>query len=155
MTLRCRGAVPIGLILSLVVLAALIGLFILHQGGKSKAETAQEFVEKYAQAWANKDASTIFKMQVSAQIVDQLDIRPDLKKAIRECNDEKDLQEIRVELKRGGMWYHAWAETRYSKERIHGDHIHVEVTVHDIPSEIVLVHAGKYLKVVTNPGLFD
>ena len=155
MNFRRGGAVPIGLILSLAALAAVIGLLILRQGGKSKAGTAREFVEKYAHAWARKDASTIFKMQASSGIVDKLNIRPELKQAIRRYNDEKEKEEIRVELKRGGMWVQAWAATRYSKERVHGDHIHVEVMVQGVPSEIVLVYAGEYLKVVTSPSLFD
>ena len=151
---RDRGAALL-LILCLIALAGLIGLFVMNRAGRSKAATAEEFVEKYSQAWARKDVSTIFKMQASSGIVDLLDISPELKQAIRRYDDEKEKENIRMELKRRGMWGQAWAATLYSRERLHGDHIHVEVTVRGIPSEIVLVRAGRDLKVVSNPSLFD
>ena len=82
-------------------------------------------------------------------------IDPELKEEIKESSAEEEKEELRQDIERGGLEYKAWLRTRYVGERDHGGHIHVDVSVWDASSEIVLVREGGLLKISTRPDSFD
>ena len=119
-----------------------------------EARTPQEFVEKYSKAWKNGDAETILAMRSRKKLVD-VDLKPDMKKALEEASltDEKD--EIEQSIKRHDFECVSWTNTEYVSHREHEDHVHVSVEVAGVPSSIVLVREGEMLKIHPNPSIFQ
>lgn len=106
---------------------------------ESRAETAQEFVEKYSQAYRTGNVSAIVKMTELA--ADQ--------------TEESFRQEVEKDLDSHGFGYVAWTHTRYVSEADRGDHIRVEVEVQYARSSIVLVRRDGVLRVVQDPSRYE
>jgi hypothetical protein len=119
-----------------------------------EARTPQEFVEKYSKAWKNGDADVILAMRSRKKVVD-VDLKPDMKKALESASlaDEKD--EIEQSIKRRDFAYLSWSNTEYVSHQDHEDHVHVSVRVAGVPSSIVLVREGEALKIHPNPSFFQ
>jgi hypothetical protein len=103
------------------------------------AKTAQEFVQKYSEAYKNGNAGVLVKMTElgSGQTEDSL-----------KDNIKKD-----IESKRFG--YVAWSNTRYVSEEDRGNYIRVNVEISGAQSQIVLVKREGLLKLALNPSAFE
>lgn len=124
-------------------------------GAKTDCTTAKEFIKSYSKAYQNGDAKAILKMRAGIGILEKLEMDPALKEEILNYDLEKEKEELEKSLKDDDMWVRAWKNTEYRSEREHGDHIHVEVTVQGIPSAVVLVRDGEFLRIHPRPSMFD
>jgi len=124
-------------------------------GIKTDCTTAREFVKSYSQAYRDGNVKAVIKMMSPIGVIEKMDIDPALKEELRDYNLEKEKADLEQGFKNGDMWVTAWKNTEYKSEREHGDHIHVEVLVNGIPSSIVLVRDGEYLRIHPRPSWFD
>ncbi|MBI5804565.1 hypothetical protein HZA73_00815 [candidate division TA06 bacterium] len=143
-----NNAIMAGLLLAAVLLAAGCGV-------KTECSTAEQFIKSYSKAYQNGDAKAILKMRAGIGILEKLEIDPVLKEELRNYDLEKEKKELEKSLKDDDMWVQAWKNTEYQSERDHGDHIHVEVMVQGIPSAIVLVRDGEFLRIHPRPSMFN
>lgn len=141
-----------------VFLAALLLIGLMSFAGcgvKTDCTTAREFVKSYSQAYRDGNAKAVIKMMAPVGIIESMDIDPALKEELRDYNLEKERADLEQGFKNGDMWVTAWKNTEYKSERGHGDHIHVEVLVNGIPSSVVLVRDGEFLRIHPRPSWFD
>ena len=124
-------------------------------GPKTDCTTAQEFIESYSQASRDGDAKAILKMRTGIGILEKLDIDPALKQQLGDYNLEQEKEKLGKSLKEDNMWVQAWKNTEYRGERDCGDHIHVDVAVSGVPSAVVLVRDGKFLRIHPRPSMFN
>lgn len=103
------------------------------------AKTAQEFVQKYSQAYKDGNAGVIVKMTELGKGQTEDSLKDDIKKDI--------------EARRFG--YRAWSNTSYVSEQDRGDYIRVNVEVSGAQSQIVLVKREGLLKLALNPSDFE
>jgi RNA binding exosome subunit len=137
------------------LLVLLTTLLLIGCGVKTDCTTAQDFIKSYSQAYRNGDANAIMKMRAGIGLLEKMDIDPVLKEELRNYNLEQERKELEEGLKQDGMWIRAWKNTVYAGEKDHGDHIHVNVTVDGIPSAVVLVRDGEFLRIHPRPSWFD
>ncbi|MDQ7797606.1 MAG: hypothetical protein RDU76_01510 [Candidatus Edwardsbacteria bacterium] len=131
-------------------LAALAGC-----GVRTDCPTAQEFIKSYSQAYRNGDAKAIIKMRAGIGLLEKLGIDPALREQIADYTLEKEQQDLEESLERDDLWARAWKDTEYKSQKDHGDHIHVGVLVNGIPSAVVLVREGEFLRIHPRPSWFD
>jgi len=132
-----------------------MALMLLGCGVKTDCTTAEQFIKSYSRAYQNGDAKAILKMRTGTGLLEKLTIDSALKEELREYSLEKEKAELEQGLKDDDMWVRAWKSTEYRSERDHGDHIHVDVTVDGIPSAVVLVRDGEFLRIHPRPSWFD
>jgi hypothetical protein len=137
------------------LLVLLTTLLLIGCGVKTDCTTAQDFIKSYSQAYRNGDANAIMKMRAGIGLLEKMDIDPVLKEELRNYNLEQERKELEEGLKQDGMWIRAWKNTVCAGEKDHGDHIHVNVTVDGIPSAVVLVRDGEFLRIHPRPSWFD
>lgn len=137
------------------LLFAATALLLAGCGVKTDCTTAQEFVKSYSQAYRDGNVNAVIKMMAPIGVIEKMDIDPALKEELRDYNLEKEKADLEQGFKNGDMWITAWKNTEYKGEREHGDHIHVEVLVNGIPSSIVLVRDGDFLRIHPRPSWFD
>jgi hypothetical protein len=135
-----------------IILAALL---LAGCGVKTDCTTARDFIRSYSQAYRDGNVTAIIKMMAPTGIIEKMDIDPVLKEELRDYNLEKEKADLEQGFKNGDMWITAWENTEYKSEREHGDHIHVEVLVNGIPSSVVLVRDGEFLRIHPRPSWFD
>jgi hypothetical protein len=116
-------------------------LLIISCGGSNNpsAKTAQEFVQKYSQAYKDENVGTIAKMTV-----------PD-----KDQTEELFKDETKKDIKSKGFGYTAWTRTRYLSEEDRGKYIRVNVEIRGARSSIVLVKQEGLLKLVLNPSDYE
>jgi hypothetical protein len=118
--------------------------------------TAEDFVKKHAKAYHSQDAKAVAEMSLCAEDLEETAIPQQIKLELKDQKRDTLLIDLKDQMKReGDMWVQAWGDTRYAGEKDHGDHIHVDVTVGYARSSIVLVKAGKQLKIAPNPSSFE
>ena len=105
-------------------------------GVNQRVKTAQEFVEKYSEAYRRGDVDAITKMTV----VDTGEAE--------KCFRKNVMHDITSQ----GFGYVAWTRTRYVSESDHGNSLHVNVEIDHARSLIVLVRKDNVLKIVQNPS---
>jgi hypothetical protein len=133
-------------------------LVIIHVGCSSKnnAVTAEDFVKKHAKAYQSQDAKAVAEMTLCAEDLEETAIPQQIKLELQDQKRDSLIKDIKGQMKlEGDRWVQAWGDTRYVGEKDHGDHIHVDVTVGYARSSIVLVRAGKCLKLAPNPSSFE
>lgn len=140
------------LLTSLTLLAAVL---LAGCGVRTDCTTAKEFIKSYSQAYRDKNVQAIMKMKAGTGVLEKMDIDPALKEELREYSLEKETEELAQGFMQDDMWVRAWKNTEYRSERDHGDHIHVEVTVDGIPTAVVLVRDGEFLRIHPRPSWFD
>jgi hypothetical protein len=122
----------------------------------NKAVTAEDFVKMHAKAYRSRDAKAVVEMTLCAEDLEEASIPQQIKLELKEQKRDSLIKDLKGQMKlEGDMWAQAWGDTRYAGEKDHGDHIHVDVTVGYARSSIVLVRAGKYLKIAPNPSSFE
>jgi len=141
-----------GLILGMLIFT---GLLLTGCGIKTDCTTAREFIKSYSQAYRDGNVKAVIKMMAPAGVLEKLDIDPALKEELRDYNLEKEKADLEQGFKNGDLWITAWKNTEYKSEQDHGDHIHVEVLVNGIPSSVVLVRDGEFLRIHPRPSWFD
>lgn len=124
-------------------------------GAKTDCVTAKDFIEAYSKAYQSGDAKAVMKMRAGIGLLEKMDIDPALKEELADYSLEKETKELEESLERDDMWARAWKNTEYRSERAHGGHIHVEVAVNGIPSAVVLVRDGEFLRIHPRPSWFD
>lgn len=139
----------------LAVVAMSTTLLLSGCGVKTDCTTAEQFIKSYARAYQDGDIQAILKMRAPIGLLEKMDIDPALKREIRDYNAEKEKEELAQSLERDDMWTRAWKNTAYLSEKDHGDHIHVNVSVQGVPSAVVLVRDGKFLRIHPRPSWFD
>ena len=119
--------------------------------------TAEEFITAYAEAYRSGDVDAIMALRYDLDLARRAGVREDLAQAIDDFTREKDRAEIERDLAGNGQWAAAWAGTRFVSERPHDDHIHVTVSVRDLPPMelVVLVRDGETLKLHPRPSAID
>lgn len=103
------------------------------------AKTAEEFVQKYSQAYKNGNAGLIVKMTELG----------------RGQTEDSFKEDIKKDIKAKGFGYLAWSNTRYVSEQDYGDYIRVNVEVSGAQTQIVLVKREGLLKLALNPSSFE
>jgi hypothetical protein len=137
-------------------LAALALLLLLAGCGvRTDCTNAKEFIESYSQAYRDGNAKAIMRMKAGTGILEKMAINDALKQQLLDYSREREEKELEQGLKDDDLWVRAWKNTRYSGEQDHGDHIHVDVEVDGVPSAVVLVRDGKYLRIHPRPSWFD
>ena len=114
------------------------------------ATTPREFVEKYSKAWQQEDVATILSMQQKEESI-LSDSSAALKKLQEGASSAEETAEVEQSISRRDFAYIAWTHTVYAGDRVHDDHIHVDVMVDDARSEVVLVREGEFLKLPKHP----
>ena len=133
----------------------LTALLLAGCGVKTDCTTAQDFIKSYSQAYRDGNVQAILKMRTGTGLLEKLTIDPVLKEELRNYDLEKEKAELEKGLKEDDMWVRAWKNTGYRSEQDHGDHIHVNVAVDGIPSAVVLVRDGDFLRIHPRPSWFD
>jgi len=104
--------------------------------GDPAAKTAQEFVQKYSQAYKDESVGNIAKMTVFGKGQTEDAFKDDVK------ND----------IKSRGFGYVAWTNTRYVSEEDHDKYIRVNIEIKGARSSVVLLKQEGLLKLVLNPS---
>ena len=137
----------------LIILAVSAGIVLVRKN-RREATTARDFIEKYSAAYDREDVDTILKMRARPTAPDQDGVDLESKEHPAESL-EKEREELERDIERRGFEYQAWKKTRYAGERVHGNHIHVDLEIAGARTEVVLVHEGEILKIRTDPSRFD
>ncbi len=103
------------------------------------AKTAQEFVQKYSQAYKDENADTIAKMTELGKTQSEESFKDDTRK----------------DIKSKGFGYVAWTNTRYASEEGHDKYIRVNVEIKGARSSIVLLKREGLLKLALNPSDYE
>lgn len=120
----------------------------------AKPDTPEQFVEAMRKAYQREDVDAILALTADPALppkgaisgpVDPGDV----------YDRDRDREELKLELRRKGMWYRAWCETKFVSAREHGNHIHVSVTAANVPTEVLLVRQDGGLRIHPRPGSFD
>lgn len=110
-------------------------------GPATRVTTVREFIENYSEAMLRKSARRVLAMEADGELLQRFA----LDAAQREKLARYDREQRRAELKRlfqsEDMWWKAWCMTRYEGERIHGNHIDVDVAVSGARSQVILIRA--------------
>lgn len=121
----------------------------------TKATTAEDFVRKHAKAYYFNDAKGVAEMTLCAEDSGQTALPEYIREELRTFHRDSLVRALKDEMKEESRWVAAWRDTKYAGEREHDGHIHVEVKVGYANSSIVLVRAGKTLKIAPNPSSFE
>jgi hypothetical protein len=133
-----------------------VALLVLAGCATYQATTAEDFVKMHAKAYQSQDAKAVAGMTLCAEDLEETAIPQPIKLELKDQKRDSLAKDLQNQMKRDGdMWVQAWRDTRYAGEKDHGDHIHVDVAVGYSRSAIVLVRAGKYLKIAPNPSAFE
>jgi len=142
-------------ILALVMLAGL-GYYFFPRSHSTKAETAEQFVLKWAAAHERKDVDAVLAMTAKRRNPARAAAeKSELGREVIELDEAKQREELAKEFKDNSMWIRAASRTRYVGERAHEDHIHVEVRIDSAASAIVLVREDGTLKMAPDPSNYD
>jgi hypothetical protein len=135
-----------------VLLAALL---LSGCGIKTDCTTAPDFIRTYSQAYRNGNVQAIMKMRAGTGLLEKITTDPVLQEELKEYARDKEEEELEQGFKNDDLWVTAWKNTEYKSEQDHGDHIRVEVLVNGIPSSVVLVRDGEFLRIHPRPSWFD
>jgi hypothetical protein len=117
------------------------------------ARSAQEFVERYSEAWRSEDVDAILAMRSRGKPVNSW-LRQDTLHSSQESSISEENQDIEHSVRHKDFSYVSWSSTEYVSEQDHQDHLHVSVRVAGVPSSIVLVREEGMLKIHPNPSSF-
>ncbi len=147
----------IGSILLVVAAVAALGYYYYGRGQDTRAATAKEFVRKWVEAHDRKDVDAVLAMTAKRRVDPGKAAleKSDLGRQVIALGEVKQREALAQAFKDNDMWVQAASRTHYQGERAHGDHIHVDVTVADARSEIVLVREGDTLKMAPDPSNYD
>jgi hypothetical protein len=120
----------------------------------AKPDTPEQFVEAMRKAYLREDVDTILALTADPALPPKGTISGPVDPGDAYDRD-RDREELKLELRRKGMWYRAWCETKFVSAREHGDHVHVSVTAANVPTEVLLVRQDGVLKIHPRPGRFD
>lgn len=137
--------------------SAILPVVLLAAAGCSPttATTAEDFVKQHAKAYYFNDAKAVAKMTLCAEDSGEVVLPEQIREELRTFHRDSLVRALKDEMKEESRWVSAWRDTKYVSEQDRGGHIAVQVKVGYANSSIVLVRAGKTLKIAPNPSSFE
>jgi hypothetical protein len=124
---------PLALLLALPLLAAC--------SPPVKVTTARAFIANYSDAMLHKSARRVLAMEADGPLMQRFARNAAQREQLGRFDPERRRGELERLFQQEDLWWQAWTQTRYAGERVHGDHLDVEVQVAGAFSQVILVRA--------------
>jgi hypothetical protein len=106
-----------------------------------KVTTAREFIANYSDAMVRKSARRVLAMEADGALMQRFARNAAQREKLARYDREQRRGELERLFQKEDIWWKAWCNTRYASERVHDDHLDVEVQVYGAGSQVILVRA--------------